>query len=258
MKLTDTTEPLAIEGGTPVRKHPFAPWPYYAPDEIEAVTSVLASGKVNYWTGEEGRRFEQEYATHVGVCYALALMNGTVALELALRALGIGHGDDVVTTSRTFIASASAIVACGAKPVLADVDRISQNLTAETVKAVLTSRTKAIIVVHLAGWPCEMDSIMTLAREHGLKVIEDCAQAHGATYNDRPVGSFGNVAAFSFCQDKIITTEAKVACWSPMIKRSGKRPGLTRIMVRVMLRFIVAPIRQAFAGCMSPLVPTGA
>ncbi|TBR10382.1 MAG: DegT/DnrJ/EryC1/StrS aminotransferase family protein [Rugosibacter sp.] len=206
MKLTDTIAPLAIEGGTPVRKLPFAPWPYYAPDEIEAVTSVLASGKVNYWTGEEGRRFEQEYATHVGVRYALALMNGTVALELALRALGIGPGDDVITTSRTFIASASAIVACGAKPVLADVDRVSQNLTAETVKAVLTNRTKAIIVVHLAGWPCEMDSIMTLAREHGLKVIEDCAQAHGATYNGRPVGSFGNVAAFSFCQDKIITT----------------------------------------------------
>jgi hypothetical protein len=184
----------------------FAPWPYFEADEIEAVAHVLRSGKVNYWTGDECRKFEKEYAESIGVKHAIALANGTVALELALRALNVGPGDEVVTTSRTFIASASCAVSVGARPITADVDRNSQNMTAETIRAVLTPRTKAIIVVHLAGWPCDMDPILDLAREHGLKVIEDCAQAHGATYKGRPVGSMGDVAAFSFCQDKIITT----------------------------------------------------
>lgn len=184
----------------------FAPWPYFEADEIEAVTHVLRSGKVNYWTGDECRKFEKEYAESIGVKHAIALANGTLALELALRALNVGPGDEVVTTSRTFIASASCAVSVGARPITADVDRNSQNMTAETIRAVLTPRTKAIIVVHLAGWPCDMDPILDLAREHGLKVIEDCAQAHGATYKGRPVGSMGDVAAFSFCQDKIITT----------------------------------------------------
>ena len=134
------------------------------------------------------------------------MTNGTVALELALYALGIGPGDEVITTSRTFIASASCIVMRGATPVLADVDPVSQNVTSETIRPCITSRTKAIIAVYLAGWPCDMDPIMELARQHGLKVIEDCAQAHGATYKGRPVGSLGDVAAFSFCQDKIMTT----------------------------------------------------
>lgn len=197
---------LAIDGGQPVRGRPYAPWPHYEQDEIDAVAAVLASGKVNYWTGQEGRRFEEEYAAHCGVRHGVALMNGTVALELALHALGIGVGDDVVTTSRTFIASASCAVARGARPVIADVDPVTQNLTAETIAAALTPRTKAIVAVHLAGWPCDMEAIMALAQERGLKVIEDCAQSHGATWNGRPVGSFGHVAAFSFCQDKIITT----------------------------------------------------
>jgi len=183
-----------------------APWPFFEKDEIEAVTRVLHSGKVNYWTGEECRKFEQEYAESIGVKHAIALANGTVALELALRSLNIGPGDEVVTTSRTFIASASCAVSVGARPVMADVDRDSQNVTADTIRAVLTPRTKAIIAVHLAGWPCDMDPILDLAREHGLKVIEDCAQAHGAMYKGRPVGSMGDLAAFSFCQDKIITT----------------------------------------------------
>ena len=184
----------------------FAPWPFFDADEIEAVTRVLRSGKVNYWTGEECRRFEEEYARHLGVNYAISLANGTVALELALIALGIGEGDEVITTSRTFIASASCVVRVGATPVIADVDRDSQNITADTIRPLITSRTRAIIAVHLAGWPCDMDSIIDLARSHGLKVIEDCAQATGATYKGRAVGSLGDVAAFSFCQDKIITT----------------------------------------------------
>jgi dTDP-4-amino-4,6-dideoxygalactose transaminase len=181
-------------------------WPFFAQDEIEAAARVLASGKVNYWTGQEGRLFEKEFAAFVGCKHAIALANGTVALECALKALGIGPGDEVITTSRTFIASASCAVMVGARPVIADVDCESQNITAESIRAVLTPRTKAIIAVHLAGWPCEMDEIMLLAREHGIKVIEDCAQAHGATYKGHPVGSIGDIGAFSFCQDKIITT----------------------------------------------------
>jgi dTDP-4-amino-4,6-dideoxygalactose transaminase len=184
----------------------FGNWPYFAPDEIAAVTRVLQSGKVNYWTGEECKLFEQEYAAALGVNHAISLANGTLALELALHGLGIGKGDDVVTSCRTFIASASCVVRVGARPITADVDRDSQNVTAETIRAALTPKTRAIIVVHLAGWPCDMDPILQLAGERGLKVIEDCAQAHGATYKGRPVGSMGDVGAFSFCQDKIITT----------------------------------------------------
>ncbi len=184
----------------------FAPWPSFTEEEAEAVKTVLLSNKVNYWTGQEGRAFEKEFAAYFGCKHAIALANGTVALELAMVALDIGPGDEVVTTSRTFIASASAIVMRGATPVLADIDPVSQNITADTIRAVLTPRTKAIIAVHLAGWPCDMDPILDLAAEYGLKIIEDCAQAHGACYKGRPVGSMGDLAAFSFCQDKIMTT----------------------------------------------------
>ena len=184
----------------------FPTWPHYDEDEIAAVTAVLRSGKVNYWTGDEARRFEREYAAYTGTSHAIALANGTVALELALYAFGIGQGDEVITSSRTFIASASAAIMRGATPVIADVDPVSQNITLESIRRVVTPRTKAIIPVHLAGWPCDMDSIMEFANARGIKVIEDCAQSHGATYRGRPVGSFGHAAAFSFCQDKIITT----------------------------------------------------
>ena len=184
----------------------FSPWPVYAADEIEAVQRVLASGRVNYWTGEEARQFEREYAAEANTRHAIALANGTVALELALVAHDIGDGADVVTTPRTFIASASCAVMRGARPVFAEVDCESQNITASTIERALTPRTKAIIAVHLAGWPCEMDGIMALARDRQLLVIEDCAQANGARYHDRPVGGLGHLGAFSFCQDKIITT----------------------------------------------------
>lgn len=190
----------------PTRRRPYSPWPYFAPDEVEAAARVLHSGKVNYWTGEEGRLFEKEFAASVESKHAIALANGTVALEIALKALGIGPGDEVITTSRTFIASASCAVTVGARPVTTDVDRDSQNMTVETIRPMITGRSKAVVAVHLAGWPCEMDEIMQLAREHGLKVIEDCAQAQGAIYKGKPVGSIGDMAAFSFCQDKIMTT----------------------------------------------------
>ena len=184
----------------------FSPWPSFTVEEADAVRDVILSNKVNYWTGQETRSFEKEFAAWSGTEYAVALANGTVALDLALKALGIGAGDEVIVTSRTFLASVSSIVNAGAVPVFADVDLDSQNFTVETISAVLTPRTKALICVHLAGWPCDMDPIMALANEHGLKVIEDCAQAHGAHYKGRPVGSIGHVGAWSFCQDKIMTT----------------------------------------------------
>jgi dTDP-4-amino-4,6-dideoxygalactose transaminase len=196
---------LAIDGQQPVRSAQLPPWPHFEEDEIQAVTAVLKSGKVNYWTGTEGREFEKEYAAYVGTKYAIALANGTNALELALWALDIGPGDEVVTTSRTFIASASCVVMRGAKPVMAGIDVNSQGITAETIERAIAPRTKAIIPVHLAGWPCDMDPILELAKKHNLKVIEDCAQAHGAKYKGRPVGSMGHINAFSFCQDKIMT-----------------------------------------------------
>lgn len=185
---------------------PFSSWPHYEQDELDAVDRVLRSGKVNYWTGEEGRAFEQEFAAYCGVEYGVALSNGTVALEMALHAAGIVPGDEVIVTPRTFFASASSIVRVGAVPIFADVDRDSQNITAETIQQVLTENTRGIVAVHLAGYPCEMDPIMELAKQHGLVVVEDCAQAHGAIYRGKKVGSIGDVAAFSFCQDKIIST----------------------------------------------------
>lgn len=181
-------------------------WPFYAEDERDAALAVLESGHVNYWTGTEGRAFEQEFAAYCGSKHAVALANGTVALELALLALGVGAGDDVVVPARTFIGTATAVVARGARPVVADVDRESGNVTAATIRDALTPQTRAIIVVHLAGWPCAMDEIMALARQKGLFVIEDCAQAHGARWDGCHVGTIGDVGAFSFCQDKIIST----------------------------------------------------
>ncbi|MBB1424665.1 DegT/DnrJ/EryC1/StrS aminotransferase family protein [Pseudoalteromonas sp. SG43-7] len=185
---------------------PFSPWPSFTTDEADAVSRVVLSNKVNYWTGTEGREFEKEFASWAGSEYAIALGNGTLALDIALKALNVGTGDEVITTPRTFLASASSIVTAGAAPVFADVDLNSQAITAASIKAVLTPKTKAVIVVHLAGMPAEMDEIMALSKEHGFYVIEDCAQAHGAKYKGRSVGSIGHVGAWSFCQDKIMTT----------------------------------------------------
>jgi dTDP-4-amino-4,6-dideoxygalactose transaminase len=184
----------------------FSPWPSFTQEEANAVQNVLLSNKVNYWTGQEGRKFEKEFATFADSKYAVALGNGTLALDLALKAMNVGASDEVITTPRTFLASASSIVTSGAKPVFADVDLNSQNITAESIEAVLTENTKAVIVVHLAGMPAEMDAIMSLSEKHGFYVIEDCAQAHGARYKGKSVGSIGHVGAWSFCQDKIMTT----------------------------------------------------
>ncbi|ERP91172.1 aminotransferase [Alcanivorax sp. P2S70] len=211
---------------------PFSTWPSFTQEEADAVSRVLLSNKVNYWTGQEGREFEREFAAFAGTEYAIAVANGTLALDLALQGLGVGAGDEVVVTPRTFLASATSVINAGATPVFADVDLDTQNITPETVAAVITPNTKAIVCVHLAGWPCDMDGMMALAERHGLFVIEDCAQAHGATYKGKPVGGLGHVGCWSFCQDKIMSTGGEggmVTCndrelWSRMwsFKDHGK------------------------------------
>ena len=184
----------------------FSPWPSFTQAEADAVSQVILSNKVNYWTGTECREFETEFAEWADSEYAIAMGNGTLALDVALQALEIGAGDEVIVTPRTFIASISSVVNIGATPIFADVEEATGNITAETIAKVITPNTKAIVCVHLAGWPCDMDSIMALAKQHNLYVIEDCAQAHGTRYKGRSVGSIGHVGAWSFCQDKIMTT----------------------------------------------------
>ena len=184
----------------------FSPWPSYTEEEAQAVQNVILSNKVNYWAGSKCREFEKEFAKYSETEYAIALANGTVALDIGFKALEVGVGDEVIVTSRTFLASVSSIVNSGAKPVFADVDLDTQNISVNSIEAVLTDKTKAILCVHLAGWPCDMDPIMRFANEKGLYVIEDCAQAHGAKYKGRSLGSIGHIGAWSFCQDKIMTT----------------------------------------------------
>jgi len=184
----------------------FPTWPSYTEEEIEAVQKILQSGRVNYWTGSVGKEFEKEFAQYTGTLHAIAVSNGSVALAASLHALNIGQGAEVIVTPRTFVASASEIVLAGAKPVFADVDIDSQNITPKTIEPLITSKTRAILTVHLAGWPCDMLGITEIAKHYDLCVIEDCAQSHGASIHGRKVGSWGDVAAFSFCQDKIITT----------------------------------------------------
>ena len=190
----------------------FAPWPSFTQEEADTVQRVLLSNKVNYWTGQEGREFEKEFAAFAGTSHAIAVANGTLALDLILAGMTIGahYGgdatDEVIVTPRSFMASVSTVANAGAKPVFVDVDRDSGNMSAATIAPMITPNTNAIIAVHLAGWPCDMDEIMALADAHEIKVIEDCAQAHGGTYKGKPLGGIGHAAAWSFCQDKIMTT----------------------------------------------------
>jgi len=184
----------------------FAPWPNFTIEESQKIASVLRSNQVNYWTGEECKLFEKEFASYLGVSHSISVFNGTVALDAALSIFDLKAGDEILVTSRTFIASASSIVNAGAKPVFVDVDLDSQNIDPNCINEAITDKTRGIICVHLAGWPCDMDKIMSIAKSHQLFVIEDCAQAHGGTYKGKPLGSIGDIACWSFCQDKIIST----------------------------------------------------
>ena len=184
----------------------FTSWPSFSEEEANAVKTVLLSNKVNYWTGNECRKFEKEFAIWSNAKYAIALGNGTLALDNAFKALNISFGDEVIVTARTYIASVTSIVNAGAIPIFADVDLNSQNITPESIRSMITNKTKAIVCVHLAGWPCEMNEIIDIANEFNLYIIEDCSQAHGAKYKGKPVGSIGNIGCWSFCQDKIMTT----------------------------------------------------
>ena len=184
----------------------YSPWPSFSKEEIQSVNEVLLSNKVNYWTGNECRKFEKEFAAWSDSKYAVSLANGTLALDIAFKALGLGNGDEVIVTSRSYIASVTSIINSNATPIFVDIDPISQNITPDNIRAAITKKTKAIVCVHLAGWPCEMDEIMDIAKSHKLFVIEDCAQAHGAKYKGISVGSIGDIGCWSFCQDKIMTT----------------------------------------------------
>jgi dTDP-4-amino-4,6-dideoxygalactose transaminase len=210
MMTVATSGRIADAGSVPAREElllrPDEAWPAYAEDEIEAVVRVLRSGKVSQWTGPEVFAFQDALTERFGGGHGIALANGSLALELALKAFGIGPGDEVICTPRSFVASAFCARLVGATPVFADVDPDSGNITPASIAAVLTERTKAIVPVHLAGWPCDMPGIMALAEPRGIKVIEDCAQSQGARIDGREAGSFGHAAAFSFCQDKIIST----------------------------------------------------
>ena len=184
----------------------FSSWPQITNEEVESVSKVLLSNRLSYWTGEEVRSFEKEFADYIGSNFAIALANGTVALETALKTFNLDSRDEVIVTSRTFIASVSSIINSGAIPVFADVNSENQNIDINTIKSVYSKKTKGIICVHLAGWPCDMNPIMDFARANNLFVIEDCAQAHGAMYKGKSVGSIGDIGCWSFCQDKIMTT----------------------------------------------------
>tara|TARA_B100000886_G_scaffold340531_1_gene310896 strand:- start:4972 stop:6165 length:1194 start_codon:yes stop_codon:yes gene_type:complete len=184
----------------------FSPWPSYSVEEIDCVKDVLASNKVNYWTGDQCRKFEKEFAAWSDSEYAVSLANGTLALDIAIKALGIGDGDEVIVTSRSYIASITSVINAKATPVFVDVDPSTQNITPKNISAAINKNTKAIMCVHLAGWPCDMDEIKSIASDNDLFIIEDCAQAHGAKYRGKSVGSIGDIGCWSFCQDKIMTT----------------------------------------------------
>ncbi len=181
-------------------------WPVYENDEIESVSNILKSGRVNYKTGQVGKKFEKEFASFCDCKYAVAIANGSLALTAAYASLDLSPGDEFITTPRTFIATTSSAVLLGLVPIFADVDINSGNITPENIEPLITKKTKAISVVHIAGWPADMEGICSLASKYNLKIIEDCSQAHGAQINGKSVGSFGDVSTWSCCQDKIIST----------------------------------------------------
>lgn len=203
---------LAINGGPKTTEEPFPPWPWYTEEIIQAAMEPLRSGKINYWTGPLGMKFEQAFADWCGRRYGISTSNGTSALHVALAGLGIGPGDEVIVPSYTFIATSFAVCQAGAVPVFADTEPHGHTLNPESIAQHLSDRTRAVIVVHLYGEMCDMDAIRAVARENDLLVIEDAAQAHGGTYEGKQAGAIGDIGCFSFCQSKTFSTGGEGGC----------------------------------------------
>jgi dTDP-4-amino-4,6-dideoxygalactose transaminase len=199
-------EALAIHGGPKAVTNKLVGWPQFNEQAIQAVEAVLRSGKVNYWTGRKGMEFEQKYAAWQGSKYAISVATGTAALHVAMSALGLGPGDEVIVPSYTFIATSFSVVQAGAIPRFADVNLADHCISVESAEKLVNERTRAIIPVHLYGNVCDMDKILAFARKYNLLVIEDNAEAFGGVYKGRKTGAWGHMAACSFCQNKTFTT----------------------------------------------------
>jgi dTDP-4-amino-4,6-dideoxygalactose transaminase len=197
---------LAIEGGPKAITNHLIPWPQFDENAIKSVEAVLRSGKVNYWTGRKGMEFEQKFAEWQGSKYAISVATGTAALHVALSALGIGPGDEVIVPSYTFIATSFSVVQAGAIPRFADVNLADHCISVESAEKLVNERTRAIIPVHLYGNVTDMDAVRAFARKHNLFVIEDNAEAFGGEYQGKKTGTLGDIAGCSFCQNKTFTT----------------------------------------------------
>lgn len=199
------TEHLAIDGGTPIRTEPFPAWPIYGKREEQELLSVLYSGHWGETSGQVSARFIRRFADFQQAEFGVPVPNGTLALEVSLSALGVGFGDEVITTAYTFIATASSAFAVGAKPVFVDIDPATNNIDPAKLEAAITPRTKAIVPVHIGGHPADLDAIIDIARQHGLAVLEDAAQAWGSEWKGKRVGAIGDLGTFSFQSSKNIT-----------------------------------------------------
>jgi len=181
-------------------------WPNFSKSLLLKINKILSNGVINYTTGNLGITFEKKFSEFIGNKYSIVTCNGTVALEVAIKSLDLPRNSEIIVPARSFFASASCIVNTGNIPVFADVDLATQNILSTDIERKINKKTKAIICVHLAGLPCDMEKIVKLAKQHKLKIIEDCSQAHGAMIDNSNVGTFGDVATWSFCNDKIIST----------------------------------------------------
>ncbi len=200
------SEKLAVDGGPKAVANTLVGWPQFSEKAVKSVEKVLRSGKVNYWTGPMGMEFEKKFADWQGSKYAISVATGTAALHVALSALGIGPGDEVIVPSYTFIATSFSVVQSGAIPRFADVNIEDHCISVESAEKLVNKRTKAIIPVHLYGNVCDMDPIMAFAKKHDLYVIEDNAEAFGGSYKGRKTGTIGHMSTCSFCQNKTFTT----------------------------------------------------
>lgn len=227
------TSTLAIDGGEPARKGSSSAWPIHGEREEELLLDVLRSGHWGELSGGRTREFAARFAAFQGAAHAIPVPNGTLALELALETLGIGHGDEVITTAYTFIATPGAILSMGAKPVLVDIDPETNTIDSALIDAAITTRTKAIMPVHIGGLPADLDGVLDVATRHGIPVIEDACQAWGAAWKGTPVGAIGAMGAFSFQASKnlnageggmVITNDASLYERAWAIHDVGRRP----------------------------------